>query len=289
MQWQKIYSAVLQYIMLSTSPVKIFNPSFGLYLHTIRDKDGNAVNRCDTAIFRNDLDFDDVVNFIDKKYADVNHPKILNYACSDGEEIYSLLSIMDSMLGEKVQKFYPITAKDINSEALKLAQKGVFYFTYDEYQAADHYLKDNLDKYFTVCPKYSEESLRTRPEQKKYFGVNYKISEKIKDRVKFEKGNIMEDVQKIDFKNTVLLARNFWAYLSEEEIDTLAKTLSNRMDNSSTLIIGDYDVEYGVDKLLKSYGFVETEVDNVFELPKNHKCKKNIYDYEKRSIYEYKD
>ena len=140
--------------MLSISPVRNYNPSFGLFLYTIKDKDGNAVNRCDTAIFRNDLDFDEVVNFIDKKYESVNQPKILDYACSDGEEIYSVLSLMDSMLGKKAQKFYPVTAKDINSDALHLAKRGVFYLTYDEYQAASHYLKNDFDKYFTLCSKF---------------------------------------------------------------------------------------------------------------------------------------
>lgn len=271
--------------MQPISFVKNYTPSFGIFLYTIKDKDGNAVNRCDTAIFRNDLDFDEVVNFIDKKYESVKQPKILDYACSDGEEIYSVLSIFDYMLGEKAKKFYPIMARDIDSEALELAQKGVFYCTYDEYMAAEHYLKDNLNKYFTPCPQYLK-NYKNRAVQKNYGGSNYKISDEVKNRVKFGKGNIVEDAQKIDFKNTVLFARNFWAYLSKDEIDTLAKTLAKRMDNSSTLVIGDYDVEYGIDKLLKSYGFVETEVDNVFELPKNFKCKNNIYDYKKCSIYD---
>lgn len=273
--------------MLAISPIRNYStPSFGIFLHTIKDKDGNAVNRCDTAIFRNDLDFDKVVNFIDNKYEGVEKPKMLNYACSDGEETYSLLAIMNSMLGKKAQKFYPITAKDINSDALKLANEGVYFFTFDEYMASDHFLGDDFNKYFSIRPRRYLRNPKNRAEQKKYDGANYAVSEELKPRVKFEYGNILDDAKNIDFKNTVLFARNFWPYLSKEEIVKLVKILAKRMDNSSTLIIGSYDKEYGIDKLLIKNGFVETKVENVFELPKNFKYKNYIYDYEKHSIYE---
>lgn len=274
--------------MLAISPIKFYqSPSFGLFLHTIKDKDGNAVNRCDTAIFRNDLDFDQVVNFLDKKYAHVEHPKILDYACSDGEEVYSILSILDVMLGDKAQKFYPIKARDINSEALELANEGVYFFTFDEYMAAEHYLKDDFDKYFSIRPRKYLRNPKNHADQKKYDGANYAVSQELKNRVKFEYGNILEDVKKIDFKNTVLFARNFWPYLSKNEMDELAKILAARMDSSSTLVIGSYDREYGIDELLRKNGFVETNVENVFENPKKkEKIKQhNIYDCKINSIY----
>ena len=48
--------------------------------------------------------------------------------------------------------------------------------------------------------------------------------------------------------------------------EKLAKTLSERMDETSALIIGDFDRVSNIDKLLESYGFVQnSKITNLFE------------------------
>ena len=279
----KIFSFGFIMNMLAVSPIKFYNtPSFGLYLESVRDEQDNIIYRKDTAVFRNDLDFDKLANFLDKKYESVNNVNVIAHACSDGEEAYSIVSVFDSILESRAGKFLPLKAKDIDAKSLERAKQGVFYMTLDEYEGGKYFLKDKFDDYFTLFSNY-----KTRSEQQRFSGANYKVSDNILDKINFEQGNILDDVNNIDFKNAVLFARNFWPYLSKGEIEYLAETLASRMDNSSTLVIGSYDRDFGIDKLLRSKGFVETEVHNVFELPKGIGNKEfhKIYDYQTSCTY----
>ena len=88
----------------------------------------------------------------------------------------------------------------------------------------------------------------------------------MKNHVKFLQSNILDDVNLINFDNTILLARNCWHYLGEDKIDILARKLGNKMNESSTLVIGDFDKQYHVDKILNRYGLTESKfVENLFE------------------------
>lgn len=225
------------------------NLNFNSYRHSILNKRGKVVNRGDTCMFRWDLNPDCLINFIEYKYRDTDKVNILVHACSDGEEVYSLLSTMIESLGLKnAKKYLPIRAKDIVSEHINLAKKGEYKITPMEEPAIDYYLGENFLKYFEY----------TSPTQIKAVSTLNKY-------VKFSKSDIMKDANTFNFDNTVLLARNFWHYLGSANMCKLAHILSKRMNKSSTLVIGDYDKQFGVDKILRKYGFYETRLKYVFE------------------------
>ena len=262
--------------MLVLDSVKFYKPSFGTYFNNVNGSDGNLRYRGDTRICRDDLNFPEVVDFLNNKYKYASKVNIVVHACSDGEEVYSLLGVMISRLGNKAAKFLPLKAKDIDANHLKLARKGVYNISRSEYEMANDSMNGNFYRYFEPMPQRGSSDPRLK------YTNTVKVEHSLKSLVNFEQGNILEDVANMNFKNTVLFARNFWPYLSMEETNILVKSLANKMDSTSTLIIGDYDKEYGIDKLLKNAGFVETDIENVFEKPDN-----NRYNQSKSYIYEY--
>lgn len=269
--------------MYPITPIKFYNPTFGIFFNNVNDTNGELKYRGDTVMCRDDLYFPEVVDFLDNKYKNVPKVNVIIHACSDGEEVYSFLGVLISKLKEKAAKFLPLTAKDINSKHIKLAQKGIYNITMSEYMIANDCMNGDFYNYFKLIPRKRPKDPRLK------YTTTVKVDNTLKSLVNFSQGNILEDVQKADLKNTVLFARNFWPYLSAIGKDKLAQYLSEKMDPTSTLIIGDYDKEEAhIDWLLKNYGFVETKIKNVYEIS-NKRKQENINETYASTYYQNKN
>ena len=156
--------------------------------------------------------------------------------------------MIDSLSYKNAKKYLPIDARDLEEEHINIAKKGRYSIQSSENGAINFYLGDRLNNYFNHIKSNT-----------------VKVSPQLKNSVKFSQSNILDDVKNTDFNNTVLLARNFWHYLDDEDIDKLAMNLSHKMNKSSTLVIGDYDKQYNIDEILRRYGFFESQINNVFE------------------------
>lgn len=243
--------------MLAISPYRQNNINFTSYVHPITNKAGKVVNRGTTSLYRMDLEFDNLVLYLIDKYKDTKKVNVINHACSIGTEVYSFVTMLINKLGsiKAAKKFLPALAKDKVKEHIDIAKEGKYKVDSIEAGFISFFFPNQTYRnYFKQNKKYLDNSTLT-------------VKEKIKKLVTFERGNILKDVQKIDFHNTVLFARNFWPYLRKSDREKLARILSERMDSSSTLIIGEFDRdECKIHKLLESYGFVESsKVRNVFE------------------------
>lgn len=76
----------------------------------------------------------------------------------------------------------------------------------------------------------------------------------------------IENVDNMSSKNTVLLCRNFWPYLDAFKREKLAQKLEDKFDESSIVVIGNYDEEDCKEsKLLMEYKFLPTAVRNFFQ------------------------
>ena len=243
--------------MLTINQYKQNNLNFTAYTHDITNKAGKVVNRGTTTLLRHDLDFDKLVLFLAEKYQDVKKVNVINHACSNGAETYSFIAILLHLFGKtKIpKKFTPVIAKDKVQEHIDKATEGKFEIGSVESAYINYFFPQRAYRnYFKQNRKNLEKSILT-------------IKERIKKMAIFERGNILKDVQKIDFHNTVLFARNFWPYLKPKDRVRLAQILSERMDSTSTLIIGNFDKnKANVNKLLEENGFVESkDIENVFE------------------------
>ena len=263
--------------MITSYAINLYNKtSFGTFFREVENEDGKIAYRGDTAICRNDIYFPDVVDFLDNKYKNTPKVNVIMHACSDGEEVYSFLSVLLTQLRENAAKFLPINARDIDSTHLKLAKRGVYNITNSEYEIANESLNGNFYMFFEPMPSLGSQDPRLK------YTKTVKVEHSLKSLVRFKQADIVEDVKNMDLKNTVFFARNFWPYLSSDRARELADLLSTKADNSFTLIIGDYD-RVIVD-LLHDKGFVEV-AENIFEKPKNLVSESRLYNYKSNSIY----
>ncbi|MBR4734252.1 MAG: protein-glutamate O-methyltransferase CheR [Lachnospiraceae bacterium] len=136
--------------------------------------------------------------------------KIWSAACSFGEEPYSLVMLLSKHMSlAQISVF----ATDIDRNCLEQARQGL----------------------------YPEKSIASVPEEfkKKYFtkiGNAYKISDQIKNRVTFQKHDLLKDAYPTDCH--LVVCRNVLIYFTEETKDDLFRRFYKCLAPSGTFFIG---------------------------------------------------
>lgn len=232
-----------------------YTPSFKHYAEC-REPVDNYKYATTTFMLRDDLDWEAFARLLDKKYKNVDNVNLINHACSDGEEPYSLALTLLAKLGKSAEKFFPIIAKDFDNTSLLFAKKGRFNINKKEHLKLERTFGLNLYKYLNI-----------REDQ---FGIHVKVNDNLKERIIFQKSDILKDVENLPKENTVLLCRNFWPYMPQSSKKLLAQKLATRLDSSSLIVIGSFDISNGIDKLLEEVGFEMTEVKGVMQKRKNN-------------------
>ncbi len=242
------------------------NPAFKSYSERKSCKDYTFLT--DTLFFRDDMDWENFVEYIDNNYKNTPKVNIICHACSDGEEPYSLALKLISKLGKKAEKFFPIIAKDIDSDNIQKAKDGIFRISKTELRNMKIHSNNNLDKYFHIVYHNDE-----------YIYAAAKPT--IKSKIIFEQSNILEDIDSIKPGNTILLCRNFWPYIKpEEKAKELASKICSKLGLSDIVVIGYYDMFSGLaHKLLYDNGFVGTDIRCVF---RHKNIQKQIVSFMKR-------
>lgn len=154
----------------------------------------------------------DVLNktILPKLLKNTSRPKFWSAACSTGEEPYTLVMVLsEHMPLSRIN----VLAVDIDENAISRAKQGV----------------------------YSKKSLRKLPKRfvKKYFeeiGRSYKISDKIKSRVKFKKMNLLEDTY--PSRCDLIVCRNVMIYFTEPAKDQMYTKFSNALNKDGVLFVG---------------------------------------------------
>lgn len=200
--------------------------------------DGVTVNCNYTNMFRGDMNWDALVEYLDKKYENEQHVKIYCYACSDGSEPYSLaLKLLDKLGEEKSKKFLPLLAKDIDKEQIDSANDGLLYMHNKDIEAFSSNIKNyTFDNFFE---KDNSKSVKT---ERNIVFEPYRVKDSLQKLVTFEKANILEESLTKDYTKSVLLFRNAWTFISLGQQEQLAEALYKNMDEKSTLMIGNSDL-----------------------------------------------
>ena len=245
-------------IGLNSYTYKNVSPTFSSYNANVY-KDGKLAYRNETELLRQDLDWDNFIDYVDKKYKDAKEINVVNHACSAGYESWSLLMMLKKTQGENYKKFMPIKARDIDKNVIKLAQKGNLELCTSEYFDAQEKFGDILNDTFRIKKLQENNSLSNKYLMKRRFGL--------KKNIEFKNSNIFDDKDLISKENTILFCRNFWPYLGGEKASELAFFLAQNMKPSSTLAIGEYDSAHNIDKLLEKNGFKKTNIKHVYEAP----------------------
>lgn len=224
---------------MNISPVKNYNLSFCAnnvnYLRSTIDG-RRKYACCYTRMFRSDLDWNLLSYYLENKYKNAQKVNVLNAACSDGSEPYSLAMILDKKIpGGK--KFFPIEAFDCSKLLIDDANKGIISLSPSDVDKFDYY---NLDIDDYMKPSY--ESVYKRSEEG---SIPYFVAPVLRNKVNFSCGDILSKLSKMDNKtpNTVLLCRNMIPYLSFKERNALFDLISKKLGKNSTVVFGAYDYD----------------------------------------------
>lgn len=229
---------------MNISPIKYFqmSPTFTSNNRTVRDESGSIIHRNTTVMFRQDINWIDLANFLESYFRDSKKVDVYSFACSDGSEPYSLTaSIKNECLNPN--KFFPIMASDYDDEIIKEAKKARYALTNTEFDSMRRATRNKWDKYFNMLTSDTIEP-----------------NNKTKNCVNFKTEDIIDGLDKVKKGPKVIMARNFWPYLKSEDKAKILEKLKSKMDDDSLLIIGAFDQDaIKFDRELSSLGFEEVE------------------------------
>ena len=245
---------------MKISPINInrqsYKPSSKGNNREVYNQSGKFLYKTTTYFFRDDLNWSNFVDLLKEKYKTTPKINIINHACSNGQESYSLVIKLMQKLGKEVEKFLPIQAKDIDIDNIASAIRGHLGIKLHDIYRINSYTNNNITTYFN----YGEAS---NPNS----DLVLIPKENIKDKVIFNQSDILKDSDKKLPNNTILLCRNLWPYLKLTDREMLAQKLWKNFGKNSLLAIGDFDDKSNTAQLLKKQGFVETGVSRVYTKP----------------------
>ena len=226
-------------------------PSFGTSSRVIVRKDNSIICNI-TWFFREDLNWRDFINVIAAKFRYAKDVNVLNLGCSDGSEPLSLMTGLLHFAREYADKFFPIKAFDIDEKIISDAKSGIYNIRESDLRTINNTLGTYTD-YFSMTSRRNSES-----------GLALKLLPAYSKNVTFEQMNLLDTIKYLKPLNNIVLCRNVLPYLKEEDRELFINNLSNRMDDSSLLVIGSFDRGHNVDDLIRSKGFVHYGNENVF-------------------------
>ena len=233
-------------------------------------QDAQIVVSNSTRFFREDLPWNILAPALDEMFPN-GKVNTYNFACSDGSEPYSLAIALIEQLGEeKAKRFFPIMASDIDSSILPQAQNYEILATKKDMSLIKNMTgSKTVSKYFTIKEKNKD-------------GYILEPKDILKENVQFSKKSFEDGLDEVKKSNSLVLCRNFWAYMDKETILNCAKKLHKNLDNSSKIVIGKFDMDNGVAPLfLLEMGMNYVSGLHMYELIlENHPDDKENYEHE---------
>ena len=192
---------------------------------------GQIYNRHKTQWARNDIDWEKFQQYLKQKYKTIDNTDILIFACSTGEEAYTMAIILNKLYPDSKFK---IKAFDIDEETIKKCntdkKQGILV---DEYELDGFECRLNI-KHDEACKYFQKVPLG--------YKNFYRLNEDISQCVEFKKANILTSLDTISSsKPAILMARNMWPYVDPQFYQEFADELYEKMCPNSIVVIGRFD------------------------------------------------
>ena len=161
------------------------------------------------------------------------HVNIWHAGCSSGEEVYSMLILLNELnLLDKAKVF----ATDINTDILDRARKGVFN------SRLHHSYFDNFDKVIKVNPLNFEETIDIPYD--KYFELEplhktFRIKKFLRDKVTFKYHNLVEGT--VFYKFDLIFCRNVIIYFNTDLQSKVISLFHESLFSDGMLLIGAHE------------------------------------------------
>ena len=228
---------------------KASNPSFGEWERVVCRSTKLYNYKNHTTFFRNDLFWNGLTYFLTEHFKNTKKVNVYSFGCSDGSEPYTFIMRMLNSFEKNPKKFFPIIARDFDSEAIQRAKRNNYFLTNGEEFLINKYTDGQIKKYFND----------------EYHG-NYSAKEILYDNVDFAVGDILKDYKKINPKNTLILARNFWPYVDQQySLSNFWKKLYNHLEPGCVVAIGQFDEDQvDMSSILRKTGFKNSPYDLIY-------------------------
>ena len=215
---------------------KYSQPSFGIWTRGVYKQTQNGVSelvyRNDTMFFRDPEFWRKFTDYLEKKFEKIPKANVYCHACSDGSEAYTFAMSMMSKGKEFANKFLPVMARDIDSEAIVKALNNDYMITKKELANISLLTKTSPDKHI----RYSRYDFDLQDKTKA------EIKSSLREKVQFGIGDIFEDYKNINPDNAIVLARNFWPYIEDlPKRSEFFKKLYDHLNEGSLFVIGNFD------------------------------------------------
>lgn len=93
------------------SPVQTYNPAYRGNNREVFNKSGKFLYKTTTYFFREDLNWTCLAELLGEKYKTVQKVNVLNHACSNGQEPYTLAVKLIQILGKEAKNSFPYRQK----------------------------------------------------------------------------------------------------------------------------------------------------------------------------------
>ncbi len=188
-----------------------------------------------TEIFRDTKTWEIFKRDILPKFADKELIDIWHVGCSTGQEVYSVLILLNEMgLMNKAR----IVATDLNSDVLELARKGQYRF-----REIDEFI-ESYDSVMMSNPK-EDNTFKNIPYQK-YININrrknlIKIKPLLLNKAEFLKHDVITEGNIFDRKFDLIFCRNVLIYFKHELQNKLFEFFHENLNPGGALIIGRHE------------------------------------------------
>lgn len=192
-----------------------------------------------TCLFRDDIDWIPFACYLEENFKSKDKVNIINPACSDGSESYTLImSLIESLSNSSLKKFLPIKAYDIDKEILKAANSGLLMIADSDF----YYMSEEIEDFTSYLTPESKKSLEIELDQKKVPTTLWKVGDSIRNNVTFEEGDLFKLLNELeDDSNTVFICRNVLGHMTNAEAKIFAMLASAKLKKDSLVLLGDYD------------------------------------------------
>lgn len=96
----------------------------------------------------------------------------------------------------------------------------------------------DLKKFFPIMAKDIEESIIQK-------ALEYEAIAPEPSGIQYECANILDDIENIDVsKPDIIMCRNMWPYVDENEYSNFAKRLYEKLPKGSIVVLGQFDFKY---------------------------------------------
>ncbi len=235
-------------------PLKTSRVAFGSTRRGYIYNDKKYVN-CYTVFFRNDLNWKKFVKYVDSNFKNKRQVNVINGACSDGTESYSLAIALKENLPEKSSsKFLPIKAFDYDKEVIKAAQSGLILMS-DAEMGVVKLSTPNDHIYF----EDTDEVLDIEDDCMAQYKSTKRVNEDLRKNIIFEQKDMFEVLENLeDDSNSIVLFRNAIGHLGDAYANKFATLASEKLKSGSLVVIGNFDrLDTNIFNYLRKNNFTE--------------------------------